>query len=234
MPGDSSANDHAAKKYFEAIFATAENPDGKWASGVGTALTYASPNSPAALHAIVIQNQWAGWQANNSTDLETTLSGLRNIHQESGSVKACSRHDDKNCITYANFRFDENHRLEDFTEESVPIGSLTLAPRDTADVTTPLTMTFKGATDSVGGTLLQFVFDSYSPSSTVDIDMESAFYRGPNGKEEKVEISGPTSQVISQHALIFGRVPGAHSGGWFHFLARPAGGEWESQWIEIR
>lgn len=163
--GDAQANQQAARQYFLAVSIQTSPPDRTAESGIGMALAYAAPDSPAAGLATVLQTMWAAAYPSTLNSVGMSTGDLSELPD---GFQFCK---EGKCHKYGNLRFDKEHRLEDFTTDGIPIAQNTFLGSNTKVSDDVLQERFLGGLQLADGNYYRFVVEIRN-NSTMDLDID--------------------------------------------------------------
>ncbi|MBP3042881.1 hypothetical protein KKR91_07660 [Arthrobacter jiangjiafuii] len=207
-PGDKKANESAASSYFHAAYSDSSAPEGTPDSGVSKALTHASPGSPAEQFILILQGMWSAYPAREVEYSDDSY----NIDANSERVNLCATDNSSNCLTYANFNFDEYHRLIDFTVNGIPVSQIVTPASNEDQLVGPLKVKF------LGGHKLAYA-DSYrfsvevTNNSDADLSIKpAATYVGNQDDKQDVNMVGHTQLLVGQSTRLYVAANGQKGG----------------------
>lgn len=227
--GQYSSQKNAAYQYFVAIGTVPASPNGGRALAAARALSYSAPDSPAATMAQVIDNMWSAYDKvpvdDSPSEIYKTRDGFNNCSDKSRI---------ETCIVYTNLQFDSNYRLQDYTQDGVPVSALTIPPRTAENSDGDIITVFLGGYITTFKDNFKFAFEVYNNSgSTLEINRADAYYQDSKNGSTKTALVGPESIASGQAARFYTSID-AKEGGWLLFYATPEGGAPVQHWIHTR
>lgn len=226
------ANRTAAEKYFSALEGVNSGRGLTQSERVTNALAYAAPESDAWLYATQRHWMWTAYEAGGGDELQRD----NQVFTDGTSVRICKVENAESCVRVENMRFDQQHRLETFTENGVPLGSIMLKAKAEPfqDATKPgVKITFKGGERHPGTTSLQVAFEIWNDTEKKLILDPTVNFRAADETDEQSRLVGPTSIARGQRALYFARGP-VRDAQWLHLLAANEGDEtYLRYWLPI-
>lgn len=197
--GDFIVERQTVASYFRAITGESSGTESMSEKG-GDGLAYAAPESDAWTYAAQHQKQWTAFEsgeAGNTAKVDASYDEFTHQLCQEGGKKGCSE--------VSNLKFDDQHRLESFTVDRIPISALTIKSADgpyTGNRDSSVRVTLKGGQRYPHTDYLALVFEIWNTSGS-DVTVKRTAALRDFEKDAIVGLVGPQTLVQGQRALYY-------------------------------
>ncbi|WP_417215356.1 hypothetical protein [Arthrobacter sp.] len=214
--------------YFKAVNVQTSAPDGLPASSASMALAYSAPGSPAESYARAWKEMWTAYSEAPTSDQPEF-----HYHRFSNIMNVCQGPEEAGaCLQYANLRFDEEQRIQDFTIQGLPVAQLTFLESEKPTTVGQLSVTYLGGVQSPFGGSYKFAVRLRNNGKEPIVISDDLKFRTDANEDLDLGVEGRLKLQVAQPSTLFAYTEGNH-GGWVSMNVAEGGGEPTLLWFQV-